>query len=216
MRLLLATVTMVALAGTAAAQETPSLERLQEAMDMYVGGVQSAGFMGDPEAQCFSNNQELWLGQLAACGDDACRSEEYLNRLAELDGLQPGASQLSDVPLPADRPQLVAVIAPEDDEAQTPKDFDTMPDIEASGTLVFEVENPNHSGLAVRDAEGGDVHVIVQVMEFGNALSHEVLMSHIDVDPEAKYLVRGGKSDGAGDGVFDFGTSQCRYVYRMP
>jgi hypothetical protein len=58
MRLLLAAVTMVALAGAAAGQETPSLDRLQEAMDSYVDGVQSAGFMGDPEAQCFERDQD--------------------------------------------------------------------------------------------------------------------------------------------------------------
>jgi hypothetical protein len=81
---------------------------------------------------------------------------------------------------------------------------------------VFETENINHSGLALRDRESGEVHVIVQLMELGNALSHEVLLSHIEIDPDASYLVRGGQSSAAGDDVFDFVTSQCRYVYRMP
>lgn len=205
----------VLLGASGAMAQPADLARLEEAMAMYVGSAAQHPAVADA-AQCFADDQRRWLEETTAtCSDDACRADAYLKRLAELSWLQPGMNKLADVALPEDVPRLVAVVAPEDDEMGTPKDFETPPDFTVEGSILLEVDDPMHSGLALRDA-GGGTHVIVSLMEFGNQASHEALHMSATADPDSRYRVRGVGVDAAGDGVLDFGISQCRFVYSLP
>jgi hypothetical protein len=200
----------------AAAQETDILEdekwyQLEETVFGYEMGAMHA--LGDG-AQCLEADTARWRAALdAACRGDACREATFLDRIATLHGLQPSAGQMSGE-LPA-VPELVAVVAPEDDEAQTPKDHAAAPDFAATGTLVQEYDDPEHSGLALQSEAGGDKHVLVFLMELGNQVSHDVLMNLAGNEPGRRYLVRGGRAEAA-DGIANFRPDQCRFVYNLP
>jgi hypothetical protein len=203
-------------AGAAAAQETDIAEdekwyQLEETVFAYEQGAAQA--VGD-SAQCLEADATRWRVALeAVCRGDACREAALRDRIATLHGLQPSAGQTSGE-LPA-VPELLAVIAPEDDEMQTPKDFDAPPDFAATGRLLQEFDDAEHSGLVVQSEAGGDKHVLVFLMELGNQISHEVLLNLLRNEPDRRFLVRGGRAEAA-DGIANLRTDQCRFVYHLP
>lgn len=203
-------------AGAVAAQETDIAEdekwyQLEETLFAYEQGAAQAVGNG---AQCLQADAARWRMALeAACRGDACREAAFRDRIATLHGLQPSAGQMSgELPVV---PELLAVIAPEDDEMQTPKDFEAQPDFVATGRLVQELDDAEHSGLALRSEAGGDKHVLVFLMELGNQVSHEVLLNLVRNEPDWRFLVRGGRAEAA-DGIANFRSDQCRLVYHMP
>jgi hypothetical protein len=198
-----------------AAQETDILEdekwyQLEETVFLYELGAAQA--VGDG-AQCLEADAVRWRAALeTACRGDACREAGLRDRIATLHGLQPSAGQMSGEQPTV--PELLAVIAPEDDEAQTPKDHAAAPDFAATGTLVQEFDDVEHAGLALQ-SEAGDRHVLVFLMELGNQVSHEVLLNLARNEPGRRYLVRGGRAE-APDGIANFRSDQCRFVYNLP
>jgi hypothetical protein len=79
------------------------------------------GARGDPRRRgCLQSDQAQWLKSTRdACTDGACLTSAYLNRLAELDPLQPGATALKKVTLPP-APALVWVVPPAADTVAAP------------------------------------------------------------------------------------------------
>src|SRR5262245_21262322 len=71
-------------------------------------------------------DQRTWIGERNRCKDDACLERAYLNRLGELDPLQPGATSVRYVELPAVK-ALVAVLPPAEDTTALPPVKDAKP-----------------------------------------------------------------------------------------
>src|SRR6185436_9428473 len=85
-------------------------------LDEYLGRYYSAARAEIPgAASCLQADQSQWLkSKRDVCADAACLKAAYLDRLAELDPLQPGVSALKNVTLPV-VPSLVWVIPPASD-----------------------------------------------------------------------------------------------------
>ena len=168
----------------------------------YVVALEAAG----AGAACLKSDQRSWVKTIRnPCGADAqCLSAAYLQRLAALDGFQPGASALKNIALPA-APVLVAALPPEADtvagKAKTP--------LEMRGQLVWEHDDINNMGFAVKPAKG-PARAFVYDMSIGGG-AHDIIRTLIERESATQFLVRGMATD---EGGFDDG--QCRMVYRLP
>lgn len=156
-------------------------------------------------AACLVADQHVWLRTVRnACRDTACLKVAYLQRLSELDGLQPGATALK-MPLPPG-PTLVWIVPAAADLVAAPP---------LQGLQPLEVQ-----GRLVNDVAGGDGYVV----QSPSGLKHLVVASmFIDESTErlktlaaeagATYRVRGRLAPGAAAAT-DFAQGSCRYVYR--
>ena len=157
-------------------------------------------------AACLKGDQRSWVKTIRnPCGADAqCLTAAYLQRLAALDGFQPGASALKNIELPP-APVLVATLPPEADtvagKANTP--------LEMRGQLVWELDDINNMGFAVKPAKG-QARAFVYDMSIGGG-AHDVIRTLIETESGTQFLVRGIAT---AEGGFDDG--QCRMVYRLP
>src|SRR5436190_10263052 len=104
-------------------------------LDEHLGRYYAAGRRELAEAaSCLQADQAQWLKAARdICQNGACLKTAYLNRLAELDALQPGATAVKNITLPA-VPSLVWVIAPAADKVAAPPKPGAKP-FEATGTL---------------------------------------------------------------------------------
>jgi hypothetical protein len=182
---------------------------LGETLFMYEQGAIVA--VGDEAAKCIEADALRWAAALEeAAPDDAAREMAYLDRIAALQYLQPAAARASGLALPS-VPELIAVLAPEDDEAGTPKDFEARAEYLITGRLRYELDNPEHMGLAVETGLG--LQVFVFLMELGNQPAHDVLLALAQAGSDEQFLVAGSRLEAA-DGIPNLRTDQCRWVYR--
>lgn len=181
----------------------PALSDLDEYLGRYYSVALEA--LGDG-ASCLKADQRIWLKTVRnPCGGEtACLSAAYLARLATLDGLQPGASALKNVDLPAS-PVLLTAIPPETDVA-APTGTET---IELRGQLVHEAQDMNNMGFAVKPGQGA-ARAFVYDMSIGNSPSHNIVRGLIEGGQETRFMVRG---IAASEGGFSDGA--CRFVYRV-
>ena len=181
----------------------PALSDLDEYLGRYYSVALEA--LGDG-ASCLKADQRIWLKTVRnPCGGvTACLSAAYLARLATLDGLQPGASALKNVELPAS-PVLLTAIPPETDAA-APTGTET---IELRGKLVHETQDINNMGFAVRPANGAAL-AFVYDMSIGNSPSHDIVRGLIEGGRETRFMVRGIATSEGG-----FSDGACRFVYRV-
>jgi uncharacterized protein len=181
-----------------------ALSGLDEHLGRYYAAALEAAGTG---AACLKGDQRSWVKTMRnACGADAqCLSAAYLERLAALDGFQPGASALKNIALPA-APVMVAALPPEADavagKATTP--------LEMRGQLVWERDDINNMGFAVKSATG-EVRAFVYDMSINADGPHDIIRTLIESQGAAQFLVRGMAT---AEGGFDDG--QCRMVYRLP
>ena len=180
------------------------LSSLDEYLGRYYAVALEAAGAG---AACLKSDQRSWVKTIRnPCGADAaCLSTAYLQRLAALDGFQPGASALKNIALP-EAPVMVAALPPEADtvagKARTP--------MEMRGQLVWEHDDINNMGFAVKPAKGR-LRAFVHDMSINADGPHDIIRTLIERESAAQFLVRGMATD---DGGFDDG--QCRMVYRLP
>jgi len=179
------------------------LHTLGEHMSRYVAGAMAAVHDG---AQCFEVDQQQWTEAVRdACGGDVqCQTAEFRRRLAQLHALQPGATALTGMDLPDDVPELVTVVPP----APEAPDESTGEPFEATGRLVWEQEDVNNMGYALRNDDG--VHVIVLDMDLSASPTHDALRTAIENEASATFRVIGTKSPEGG-----FAMNQCRFVWRV-
>lgn len=72
--------------------------------------------------ECVRADQLRWLREIRnRCADVECLERAYLERLAELDAIQPGVSAIADRELPA-LPPLITVIPPNGDAPSIPRE----------------------------------------------------------------------------------------------
>src|SRR5688500_11635896 len=79
------------LAAEKAVCASPELSGLDAHLSRYYAAARNV--LGDASS-CLQADQQRWLQRRNSCRDEACLRAAYLDRLAELDGLQPGASAL--------------------------------------------------------------------------------------------------------------------------
>lgn len=158
-------------------------------------------------ASCLKSDERNWVKtQRDNCGAKVdCLMTSYLGRLATLDGLQPGASAIKYIELPA-APSLIAAIAPESEPAPS----HSKKTLEMRGQLIHEARDQNNMGYAVKPAKGA-ARAFVFDMSIGNSANHQIVADAIEQEPNSRFMVRGTVADDGG-----FADDKCRFVYRLP
>ncbi len=160
-------------------------------------------------ADCMRTNQLQWLRSVRnACADVACLKKAYLERLSELDPLQPGASALRNVELPR-VPALVWIVPPADDNVAAPPKPAAKPLI-ARGRVVNEVAHGD--GFVLRTVEGVTHILLLSMFLDGPTHGH---LEALAKDVDATVLVRGHEARDSRGKVY-YEPSQCVFIYRLP
>jgi uncharacterized protein len=186
-----------------------SLAELDEYLGRYYAAARSE-LRG--AAACLQSDQAQWLKATRdACADGACLKSAYLNRLSELDPLQPGATALKNVELPA-VPALVWIVPPAEDKVAAPPNPKAKP-YEAVGTIVDDIAtNPNSDGITIRLTDGTSVPLLM--LMFLEGATQDRLAS-LAKDRSATFRARGyAASDGSGKLFFE--PSRCVFLHRLP
>jgi uncharacterized protein len=171
-------------------------------LDVHQGRYYSAARAAvSSAASCLQSDQAQWLRSVRdVCTNAACLKSAYLNRLAELDALQPGATA------------LVWIVPPAADTVAAPPNRAATP-FEAIGTLVNEfVTNPNGDGFVLRSRDGARIPlVMLMFIEPATAQHLESLARERNVAFRAR-----GYAATDGRGVRFFEPSRCVFIHRMP
>jgi uncharacterized protein len=180
------------------------LSDLDEYLGHYYGGAAETLKDG---ASCLKADQRDWVKTVRdACGTRAaCLENAYLKRLATLDNLQPGASQLKDFELPSVPVMITAI----------PREADTLPGkagrpMSRRGKIVFEQVDRDNMGYAVKGVDGA-AHAFVYDIDIGNSPTHDTVVGLTEQTGNAQFEVRGFSTPEGG-----FAVNQCRYVYLLP
>ena len=179
------------------------LSTLDEHLGRYYSAARSALKSAD---SCLVSDQRNWLRtQRDACGDAGCLRKVYLQRLAELDPLQPGATRIRNIELPAVK-ALVWIVPPAQDKVAAPVNKNAKPLI-AQGTLLNEVSNGDGYVLRARDGK----RTLVVPLMFLEGPTTDTLASLAKVG--GQYELQ-GYAEASGDGSAHFAPSRCVFVYR--
>jgi len=160
-------------------------------------------------AVCLVADQRDWLrGVRNVCKDASCLERVYLNRLAELDPLQLGATALKNEDLPFVK-ALVWVIGPEPDKVAAPPLKSHEPLI-VRGKILDDADGGN--GFMIQDAKG--VKFVLLPAMFIDKPNYNGLESLTQGLP-ATYEAR-GERESQPDGSSNFAPSARRLIYRLP
>jgi uncharacterized protein len=182
-------------------------------LDEYLGRYYAASRGEIPEAaSCLQSDQAQWLKTTRdVCADGACLKAAYLNRLAELDPLQPGATALKNVPLPTVA-ALVWVVPPALDTVAAPPNPKARP-YEAVGALIDDIAtNEKSNGISIRIKDGTHVPLVLTMFLEGKTHDRLALLAR---EKNATFRVRGFAANDPRGSTF-FEPSRCAFVYRMP
>ena len=157
---------------------------------------------------CLAAQQRAWLKWRNACNDASCLEQLYLQRLAELDPLQPGAGALKNVELPSVK-SLVWIIPPAEDQVAAPRPK-VMTPFTVTGRLLDEVANGD--GFVIQDSQGGK-HPLLLLMFITK--SSGVRLETLAHQPDALYEAS-GSSEAAADGSRHFSPGACIMLHRLP
>ncbi len=178
-------------------------------LDEYLGRYYAAARSQMSHAnECLASNQRGWLrGVRDTCKDAVCLKAAYLQRLAELDGVQPGATALKNLQLPP-TPTLVGILPPAKDETAAPPSSHLKP-LAVQGRLVSEVAGGDGYVLVGKD---GRKHLLVPLMLLDESTD---ALQTLSQETAVTFLVRGQSGAGT-SGKEDFAQNKCRYIYRVP
>lgn len=177
------------------------------ALDEHLARYYDAGRMVLKEgAPCLQSDQHRWLQRRNACRDNACLKDVYLDRLAELDALQPGATAIRNVALP-ERPALAWVIPPAADRVAAPPNPKARP-AQLSGAIVDEVATGD--GYVLR-AAGGERHLLIPLMFIDGASA--TYLQVLAREKDKTFRVTGHVT--SREGRTDFDTSRCIFIHRV-
>ena len=174
-------------------------------LDEYLGRYYSAARSALKHADaCFVGDQQNWLrNKRDVCKDVTCLKRTYMQRLAELDALQPGASSLRNVELPREMP-LVWIVPPALDQVAAPRNRSAKP-LVARGKLVDDIAGGD--GYVIQAADSRK-HLLVPLM-FLEPPTVDALAGLARM-PGASFEARGQSEDGG----THFASSRCTFVYR--
>lgn len=175
-------------------------------LDEYMGRYYAAARAGLPPgaASCLRADQGAWLARRDRCTEAACLKDAYLDRLAELDALQPGATALKAVTLPT-RPALAWIVPPAADAVAAPPNPKARPR-EASGTILDEVAAGD--GYVLLSADG-ERRLLAMLMFLEPPTSERLAALARE---KAAVTVRGHVAAERGREVFE--PSRCVFVHR--
>ncbi|HEX6164144.1 MAG TPA: hypothetical protein VFZ31_12310, partial [Vicinamibacterales bacterium] len=182
-------------------------------LDEYLGRYYAAARTEIARASsCLQADQAQWLKTTRdACADGACLKSAYLNRLAELDPLQPGATALKNIALPS-VPALVWVVPPAEDTVAAPPNPKARPH-EVVGTIVDDVAaNPDSEGISVRGRDGTRVPLVMTMFLEGKTQERLAMLAK---ERNAVFRVRGFAAASPRGQLF-FEPSRCAFVHRLP
>ena len=179
------------------------LSELDEHLARYYAAGRTALKEGAP---CLQSDQHRWLQRRNACRDNACLTAAYLDRLAELDGLQPGAAAIRNVALP-ERPALAWVIPPAADKVASPPNPRARA-AQLTGAIVDEVATGD--GYVLR-AAGGERHLLLPLMFIDGASA--TYLQVLAREKDKIFRVTGHVT--AREGRTDFDTSRCIFIHRV-
>ena len=156
---------------------------------------------------CLVNDQKAWLRKVRdQCRDAECLKRAYLDRLAVLHAVQPGATSLRNVALPKS-PPLVWIVPPASDEVAAPRGQPTSP-LSARGKIVDE--NSTGDGYVLQ-SDIGEKYLIVPSMLLEEPTADA--LATLARLPSATYMIY-GHTDSKDANARAFSSSQCAFVYR--
>jgi len=157
---------------------------------------------------CLAADQRQWLSSVRnRCTEAGCLRKVYLERLAELDALQPGATALKNVALPK-VPTLAWIVPAARDNVAAPPRPNARP-LVVRGELVDDLTQGD--GFLLRGAQGTTLLAMLMFLEGDTAQQLSVLAKV----PNALYLARGyAATDPKGKIYYE--PSRCVFLYRLP
>lgn len=180
-------------------------------LDEYLGRYYAAARDTLKSAdKCLVTDQRIWLREKRnPCKDAACLRAAYLERLAVLDPLQPGATAIRDIELP-ETWALVWIVPPAADTVAAPPAPKMARSLRLRGTIVNDIANGG-DGYFVRASDGKKVLFLPAM--FIEPPTADALDSLIKIGGE--YELRGNEEKSA-DGSVHFAPSRCIYIRRIP
>jgi uncharacterized protein len=178
-------------------------------LDEYLGRYyQAARAALQVSVQCLAADQRQWLSSVRnACKDAPCLRKAYLERLGELDALQPGATALKNVALPK-VPALVWIIPAARDQVAAPPKPNAKP-LVVRGQLVDDLTKGD--GFFLRGAQGSTLLAMVMFLE-GDTAQQLAVLAKV---PNALYLARGHAATDPKGRIY-YEPSRCVFLYRLP
>jgi uncharacterized protein len=160
--------------------------------------------------KCLVTDQRIWIREKRnPCKDAACLRAAYLERLAVLDPLQPGATAIRDIELPSVW-SLAWIVPPAADTVAAPPTSKLASSLRARGTIVNDIAGGG-DGYSVQAHDGKKVLFLPAM--FIEPTTADVLESLIKIGGE--YELR-GTEEKSGDGSVHFAPSRCIYIRRAP
>jgi uncharacterized protein len=178
-------------------------------LDEHLGRYyQSARAALQASVQCLAADQRRWASSVRnACKDAGCLRKVYLERLSELDALQPGATALKNVALPKTA-ALVWIIPAAQDQAAAPPKPNARP-LVVRGKLVDELTQGD--GFLLRGTQGTTLLAMHMFLDGDSAQQLSVLAKV----PNALYLARGHAATDPKGRIY-YEPSRCVFLYRLP
>lgn len=181
----------------------PELSTLDEQLGRYYAAANIELGSG---ATCLRDDQREWLRTRNACHDGQCLRNVYIDRLAELDALQHGATAIRQIELPA-VPALVWVIHAALDTIAAPP-APKAPLLQARGRVINELEAGG--GYLLRTDNDERLPLVLDMfLEPATATTLEALARE-----DAWFLARGHEAMDHGKRYFE--PSRCVFLYRLP
>jgi uncharacterized protein len=158
---------------------------------------------------CLVPAQRDWLRKVRnACKDSACLERVYLQRLAELDPLQPGMTAIETEDLPNVK-SLVWIVPPALDTLAAPKPARRDP-LVVVGRLVDDVAEGD--GYVIQDAKARKF-VLLSSMFIDD--QNGIRLQSLARGEPLQYEVR-GEREATDEGGAHFAPGACTWVYRLP
>jgi hypothetical protein len=189
------------LAAAATAGEIP-LPELEVWVNRYVAGASAAL---RENASCLREDQERWARTRDACGNEDCRRNAALDRLAELHALQPGINLKRELPLPP-RPALVWAIAPAADPELRPRANAKSKPRRVEGRFIY----PGDGGYFLESA--GERYFVIGELGL-DGTDAMILPTIVKVNADAR-IAASGRMVEAKPPLFD--RRYCILLHRLP
>jgi uncharacterized protein len=187
---------------------SPELSELDELAAHYYAEARRTVAAADATAPaCLLADQRAWLAVRNRCTDDACLKRSYLDRLSELDKLQPARRVGEPMALPP-RPFLITIIGPTD---QRPDAVESDPAraarLDVTGTLSDD------EGAFVLTVPGGRRYALMNWYLQQAVLDrlHDVIAT-----PGTRIKLRGFAGRNRASGRDYVEPRRCIYLYQLP
>jgi len=159
-------------------------------------------------APCLKSDQQEWLRRTrAACNDAPCLKKVYLERLSELQALQPGINTQRKLELPPG-PVLAWAMAPEADRIVAPSIASKLATVQ--GTLLYDEAR---NSFVLRAAPGKDYVVLPDIMR--NGMNATMLPLLAETSGTDRFSAR-GRLAVKDEGRPFFDHRHCIYLHRLP